>query len=152
MTPAVPADADPSAVEVGVQFRASVDGYLTGVRFYKGSTNTGTHIGHLWTSSGTLLATATFLNETASGWQSVTFANPIPITANTVYVASYHTTVGHFALTRPYFATAGYSNGPLYAFSTSEVVGGNGVYAYPSGFPNQSWEASNYWVDVIFTP
>jgi len=33
--------------------------------------------GNLWTTSGTLLATATFSNETASGWQEVTFATPV---------------------------------------------------------------------------
>jgi hypothetical protein len=145
----VPAVGDAGAVELGVQFRSSVDGYITGLRFYKGSTNTGTHIANLWTSTGTLLATATFANETASGWQSVTFSSPVPIAANTVYVASYQTTVGHFAVDRSYFAT-GYSNGLLYAFGTSQVVGGNGVYIYPSGSPNQSYQASNYWVDVIF--
>src|SRR5690606_3025852 len=32
------------------------------------------------------------------------------------------------------------------------VGGGNGVFAYGSGnkFPNGSWNASNYWVDVVF--
>ena len=41
--------------------------------------------------SGTLLASATFTNESASGWQQVNFSNPVPITAGTTYVASYHT-------------------------------------------------------------
>ena len=38
------------------------------------STNTGTHVGSLWTATGQLLASATFTNETASGWQTVTFS------------------------------------------------------------------------------
>ena len=63
-----------------------MNGYITGIRFYKGSGNTGTHVGHLWTSTGTLLATATFSNETASGWQQVNFATPVAITAGTTYV------------------------------------------------------------------
>ena len=151
MVPAVPAVGDVGAVELGVQFRTSINGYITGLRFYKGSTNTGTHVGNLWTSTGTLLATATFANESASGWQTVTFATPVPVTANTTYVASYQTTVGHFAVDRFYF-NSGYSNNPLYAFGTGEVTAGNGVYRYPSGFPNASYQASNYWVDVIFTP
>ena len=45
---------------------------ITGVRFYKAAANTGTHIGNLWTASGTLLATGTFTGETAIGWQQVT--------------------------------------------------------------------------------
>ena len=75
-TPALPADPDTSAIEVGVKFRADVDGFITGIRFYKSTTNTGTHVGNLWLSDGQLLATATFTNETASGWQQVDFDNP----------------------------------------------------------------------------
>ena len=39
-----------SAVELGVKFRSDVAGYITGIRFYKGAGNTGTHVGHLWTT------------------------------------------------------------------------------------------------------
>ena len=67
----------PNAVNLGVKFQSDVAGYITGIRFYKGPSNTGTHVGHLWTASGALLATATFTNETASGWQQVNFANPV---------------------------------------------------------------------------
>ncbi|MGQ0433019.1 MAG: N,N-dimethylformamidase beta subunit family domain-containing protein, partial [Microthrixaceae bacterium] len=66
-TPVNPAAADTNAVELGVKFRADLDGTITGIRFYKGSTNTGTHVGSLWTSTGTLLAQATFTGETATG-------------------------------------------------------------------------------------
>ena len=54
-----------------MKFRADVDGFVTGLRFYKGSANTGTHVGHLWTSSGTLLARRRSASETATGWQQV---------------------------------------------------------------------------------
>ena len=54
-----------------MKFRSDVAGQVTGVRFYKGSGNTGTHIGNLWSSTGTLLASATFTGESASGWQQV---------------------------------------------------------------------------------
>ena len=47
-------------LEVGVKFRADEDGYITALRFYKQSNNTGTHVGHLWSADGQLLATATF--------------------------------------------------------------------------------------------
>ena len=53
-----------------MKFQSSVPGWVAGVRFYKGAGNNGTHTGSLWTASGTLLATGTFTNETASGWQS----------------------------------------------------------------------------------
>ena len=60
----VTADAgDISAVELGVRFRADTGGVITGIRFYKSAANTGTHVGNLWTSTGTLLATATFIER-----------------------------------------------------------------------------------------
>ncbi|MFY9975430.1 MAG: DUF4082 domain-containing protein, partial [Chromatiaceae bacterium] len=148
--PAIASAADPNALELGVKFRADIDGFITGIRFYKGSLNTGTHIGNLWTSEGTLLASATFTNETATGWQQVDFATPVPISANTVYVASYHAPNGGYAISSSFFAVSGVDNPPLHQLSDSEA-NGNGVYRYgPSGFPSQSWNASNYWVDVVF--
>ena len=99
-TPPVVDVGDPDALELGVKFTANTDGYLTGLRFYKSAANTGPHTANLWTSSGQLLATATFTNETASGWQEVTFASPVSITAGTTYVASYFAPNGHFAVAR----------------------------------------------------
>ncbi|MEZ4867702.1 MAG: DUF4082 domain-containing protein [Caldilineaceae bacterium] len=152
-TPAVAAANDPFAIELGVKFRSEIAGYITGVRFYKGATNTGTHIGNLWSSSGELLATATFVNESASGWQAVTFGTPVFIDANTTYVASYHTTVGQYAFDNGYFASSGLNTPPLRALA-SGVEGGNGVYKYSaaSTFPTDTGNAANYWVDVVFIP
>jgi hypothetical protein len=140
---------DSSAVELGVQFQSSVGGSITGLRFYKGPQNTGTHIGNLWTASGKLLATVTFTKETATGWQTATFSSPVTIQPKTTYVASYHTSAGYYSQNENYF-NAAVTNGPLEALSDSSS-GGNGLYRYGSGgFPNQTWNASNYWVDVLF--
>jgi hypothetical protein len=146
------ADAGPySSLELGVRFRADIGGYVTGIRFYKSAANTGTHVGNLWSSSGALLASATFTGETASGWQQVSFSNPVAIAANTVYVASYHTTVGHFSMDQNYFATSGVDNSPLHA-PASGSGGANGVYVFAStsAFPANPYNASNFWVDVVF--
>ena len=43
------------------------------------------------------LATATFTNETATGWQQANFASPVAVTAGTTYVASYLAPNGHYA-------------------------------------------------------
>ena len=85
---------DASAVELGVKFQTSVAGTVSGIRFYKSSQDTGVHTGELWSSTGTKLATVTFTNETASGWQSATFSNPVTMTAGATYIASYHTNTG----------------------------------------------------------
>jgi hypothetical protein len=152
-TPAIPNENDGNAVELGVKFQSDVSGFLTGLRFYKSAANTGTHVGSLWTSGGALLAQATFTSESTSGWQTVTFSTPVAISANTTYVASYHTNVGHYAVDRQYFAGSGFDNTPLHALKDG-ADGPNGVYAYSSSsaFPAQSYQACNYWVDVLFTP
>jgi hypothetical protein len=139
--------ADISAVNLGLQFQASTGGKITGIRFYKEPDNTGTHIGSLWSSGGTLLATGTFNNESASGWQELDFSSPVTITAGTTYVAAYHTDVGHYAFTSSGLSSA-VTNGPLTALASG------GVYAYGSAnaFPSNSFNASNYWVDVVYSP
>ena len=151
--PVVVADPDSSAIEVGMKFRSDIKGTITGIRFYKASTNTGTHVANLWTTAGKLLASATFKNETASGWQQVSFTTPVAITANTVYVASYHTNVGHYSDDQNYFAGKGVDNGSLHALADG-VSGYSGVYSYgsTSKFPKSGWNSSNYWVDVVFKP
>ncbi len=142
---------DPGAVELGVRFTTTADGVIQGVRFYKAAANTGSHSGSLWSASGQLLATATFTNESASGWQQVNFATPVPVTAGTTYIASYYTPTGHYSAEGSFFASSGYSNPPLVA-PQSAAGAGNGVYRYGSatGFPSDTWGAANYWVDVVY--
>ena len=108
-------------MELGVKFTASANGLITGIRFYKGPSNTGPHVADLWSSTGTLLATATFTSETASGWQEVDFSTPVAITAGTTYVASYHTN-GNYSASSNYFTNA-VTNGELTAPGTA-----NGLY------------------------
>jgi hypothetical protein len=148
--PTVPADTDNQPIEVGVKFRSDFDGYITGLRFYKGAASIGTHIGHLWKADGTLLAEVNFTNETASGWQEVALLNPVPVTANAVYVASYNSSAGYFAYDANYFASSGVNAYPLHALASGES-GPNGVYRYgTSGFPTNG-STHNYWVDVVYS-
>jgi hypothetical protein len=150
--PAVLDSGDPNAVELGVQFQSSVSGNVTGIRFYKATTNTGIHIGSLWTTNGNLMASATFSNESASGWQTVSFSSPVAITANMTYVAGYFAPNGHYSDQEPGF-TSGVSNAPLQALANNSVTPGNGVYAYgsSSAFPTNTFNATNYYVDVTFS-
>ncbi|MCO6049137.1 DUF4082 domain-containing protein [Mesorhizobium sp. RP14(2022)] len=145
-TPAVQNSGDNGAVELGMKFTASVDGTVTGVRFFKGSANTGTHTGTLWSASGQRMGTVTFTNETASGWQTATFSAPVAITAGTSYTVSYYTSSG-YSYTSNGFSSA-VSNGSLAA------PVGAGVFSYGTGnvAPAQSYNNTNYWVDVLFNP
>ncbi len=150
-----PQDADSGSVELGVKFRSDEDGLVTGIRFYKTAGNTGQHVGHLYTAAGTQLAEATFTGESASGWQTVTFDEPVPITAGATYVAAYHTPTGHYASISDYFAFSGHDSGPLHALAEG-VSGENGVFKYgPSGTlfsegQPGGFHSTNYLVDVVF--
>ena len=88
-----------------------------------------------------MLGSITFSNETASGWQQMLSLAPVAITSNTVYVASYHCTIGHYSEDDNYFLSNGVNNPPLHAL-TNGVSGGNGVYAYgaSSAFPEPDLE------------
>jgi O-glycosyl hydrolase len=152
--PPVPAWSDSNAVEVGVKFIANGSMLVQGVRFYKGSGNTGTHIAHLWNSVGTLLATQNFSNENGSGWQTVLFTLPVRVNAGQIYIASYLAPQGHYAADVNGLVNGkGLITDPVYAPSNC-AAGGNGVYRYSEkgGFPSDTYRANNYYVDVIVTP
>jgi hypothetical protein len=123
------------------------------VRFYKGLADTGPHTGSLWTADGQRLATVTFAGETVSGWQEAAFGAPVAVKANTTYVVSYFSPTGILSFTNWAFATAGVDNPPLHALQDG-ADGPNGVFLVASGggFPNETYAASNYWVDVVFVP
>lgn len=148
-----PAVVDNGSVELGVKFRADVNGFITGIRFYKRAANTGIHTGRLWSATGTLLGTVTFTNESTTGWQVAKFSTPIAIAANTTYIASYHAPNGQYAFTEYGFQSAPVINGHLTALQ-SGTDGNNGVFKYGSGgvFPDESFHDANYWVDAVFIP
>nr|WP_281005309.1 DUF4082 domain-containing protein [Mesorhizobium sp. DCY119] len=145
---------DGQQLEVGVKFQSNVAGDVTGIKFYRSANDNGQNVVDLWTTTGTKLATATLAASSASGWQTVNFATPVTITANTTYVASYHTT-GAYVATDGFF-TSGVTSGPLTALS-SAATGGNGVYSYGGSaaaglFPTSTFDSANYYADVVFRP
>lgn len=149
--PATPETSDASGIELGVRVTPKADGVINGIRFYKGTGNSGTHTGTLWSSAGVSLATGTFTTETSSGWQTLTFASPVPVTANTTYVASYYAPSGHYAADSYAFSYTDYVAGSL-AAPRSVAGAPNGLYRYGGGFPDQSFQDANYYVDIVFTP
>jgi hypothetical protein len=147
-----PQENDSNAVEVGVKFRSDEAGFITGLRFYKTAGNGGTHVGRLWSAAGAELTSATFSGETASGWQQVSLDNPVAIDADTTYVASYHAPQGNYAAINGYFASGGFDSPPLHAIANGDPDGPNGVFRYGAGgvFPADTFQSSNYLVDVVF--
>jgi Domain of unknown function (DUF4082)/Bacterial Ig-like domain len=147
--PATPAATDTDATELGVKVVPQTDGFVKGVRFYKGTGNTGTHTGNFWSADGDLLGSGTFTGETATGWQTLVFSAAVPVVAGTTYVASYTAPSGHYAADAWAFVYMPYAAPPLSAPRSGDS-GGNGLYGNPGQFPVQSYNASNYYVDVLF--
>ncbi|HEX6416047.1 MAG TPA: DUF4082 domain-containing protein, partial [Candidatus Saccharimonadales bacterium] len=144
-----------TGIELGFKFRSSIDGYISGIRFFKTSNMGGTHVASLWNNMGQRITQATFGTETATGWQEVNFA-PVQITANTIYTASVFMANGQYNasgngfgsditnenLTAPRNGTAydALGNGSQGVFNAS----GSSLY------PTSSFNATNYWIDVSF--
>ena len=130
-----------------MKFRTSRAGIVTTIRYYRPPLETGPHTGRLWTVGGTLLGTATFSGETASGWQSATVTTPVILAANTTYVVSVNTN-SYYPFTGQGLA-ASIANNPL----STVADGANGVINDIAGiFPNRSFNNANYFRDVLFTP
>ncbi|MCU1424756.1 MAG: hypothetical protein JWM51_1047 [Microbacteriaceae bacterium] len=143
--PQVMTDPDTASVELGVRFSSGAAGSVTGIRFFKGPNNTGSHVATLWNSSGDAIATATYTGETESGWQTATFAAPVVVTPGETYTASYVAPTGRYAAEQGGFSEPR-TSGPL------TVPADGGVYAYGDGaFPTETYKQSNYYVDVVFS-
>jgi hypothetical protein len=137
-------DSDTRPVELGLRFVSHSAGTLTSVRFLKARGDNGPHPVTVWSSQGGKLASAVPAKETRSGWQQVALAQPVAIQPGVEYVVSYHTS--RYRASDDYFDRHTAVAGPL-----STV--GAGTYVYGDGaFPKQTWESSNYWVDVVFKP
>ncbi|MFS0515834.1 N,N-dimethylformamidase beta subunit family domain-containing protein [Nostoc sp. UIC 10607] len=143
--PNFPNSTDNVAYELGMKFRATRGGQVATIRFWKAASETGTHIGKIWTATGTLLASVTFSNETASGWQEQLLETPVNIQANTTYVVSVNINA-YYVATYDELASS-IVNGDL----TSVADGNNGVYnSNPNYFPTSSFRNTNYYRDIAF--
>ena len=156
-TPAAPSVSDGQPIELGTKFRASSDGTISALRFYKGDHNDGAHIGRLWrVSDGALLAETTYSGETPVGWQQVSLASPVAVQAGATYVSTLYSPDQLFPITSGYFASGALVAGPLTALQ-SGTDGPNGVYRYGlNAGPNPQMpvagNSAGYFSDVVFVP
>ena len=149
--PGIASSSDAGAVELGLRLRADIAGWISGVRFYKGAGNGGTHVGSLWSNSGTLPGArdvhrrerlrlaAGQLRRTCAGLRGddvrgVVLPHQRPLRGQRLGVRR-----------------AGVDASLLHALRDG-LDGASGVYRYSSQptFPDQTFQSSNYWVDVVF--
>ncbi len=143
LSPVQPNLSNGSALTLGLKFTPTVNGYISGLRYWRAASNTGTHTGKLYAANGTVLASLTFVDG-AQGWQQAAFSSPVAVTAGTPYFATYYSPNGTYSATTNVFTTV-MSNPPL------QSVDSGGVYGDGDVFPNQVFGAPNYFVDVVFT-
>lgn len=136
---------DNAAYELGMEFRSTAPGAITHIRYWRAPSETGTHIGRIWSLGGAVLASVTFTGETASGWQQQALAVPLSIAANTSYIVTVNCNTHYVASNNGLLASI--TNGPLFTVAN----GSNGRYGPPNQLPTQSYENSNYFRDVVFT-
>lgn len=145
--PATPVDPDRNSVELGIKFSSSGAGSISALQFYRSSAQTRSYTGSLWSASGTRLATASFPASSVVGWQTAKLTKVVRVAKGQTLVASYYAIGGAYPVTNQAFTSSYRANG-----FTVPVNGGVYRYGSVSGFPTQSWEGSNYFVDVVFTP
>jgi hypothetical protein len=161
---------DNADLELGMKFTVGTPGTVTDLKYWRAAadaSDTDVRPGHLWAPDGTLLATVNFSSAAgATGWQTAHLTTPVALAPGVQYVVSYHTN-NNYVATGNFFAAAnevtfdGLDNNAFSGASgvvnapQSDGVSGNGVYHYGSGtaaLPDQSYNATNYWVDVAFQP
>lgn len=86
---------DNTQLELGMKFSVSVAGSVNGLRYYRDTADAGdtdVRDGHLWSSTGALLGTVTFVSIAGqSGWQTANFSSPVALVAGQQYTVSYRT-------------------------------------------------------------
>ncbi len=163
-----------NAIEVGVRFRVSRPGFVTAIRFLKGTGQAGLHSGHLWSSDGSVQLAQEQFTETPDGWQEVTLTTPVHIIPSYNYVASVYSANGDYQSElfsnfnwvnyQPPLIPDDFGTHPIFVVRSAAGAGadvsftGNGLYRYFDSppnvnglFPNQ-YSGNNYWIDIRFVP
>lgn len=142
-TPATTGSGAGSTWEQGVEFSSTVDGQITHVRFWKAADEpSGGHVGRIWdVATKTLLAAASFTNETASGWQEAQLPTPLPITRGVRYKVTYNIN-SVVAKTFDVFSARPITSGVLVSYRAS--------FSTPAGTFPMTGSTSNLFADIIF--
>ncbi|HEX6046189.1 MAG TPA: M36 family metallopeptidase [Pyrinomonadaceae bacterium] len=141
-TPVTNASGGGSTWEQGVEFSSSVSGKIVAIRYWKDAAEpSGGHVGRIWSSSGNLLATASFSDLTSSGWQKATLSTPLSITAGTRYKVTYNV---HSVVAKTFNV---FANGPL---DRPPFTIWGSSFCSPAGCFPTTGSTSNLFADIVF--
>jgi hypothetical protein len=144
-----------SAVDLAVEFYVTSAANLTEIRWWQPTTNANTSVRQAalyLVSNQSQVAAATSAAPTGTGWQTLSFASPVALTANTRYRAVVLHPGGGYSVAGNYFTSgANEVNGPLVIPKVANVADGKqGSFIYSGSlvYPTGSFNDTNYWVDV----
>lgn len=145
--------ADTAAINAGAKFKVNGAPYVQGVKFYKGSGNTGIHTAHLYDiTASTDLASAEYTDETSSGWQSVDFESPVQVQNTHDYMVWVQMPNGNYAVDGAPGGSNSFDDHGQFGASDDVVYmpggTGTGVYSYSSDdttVPSNT-TGNNFWV------
>jgi hypothetical protein len=139
-------------VSLGTIIAPTVSGNIVGVRFHKGTLDTGLHTFAIYNE---ILNLRFFGNwdtvETDLGWQTHMLDTPLSIGANVPNMAVvFHP--NHYYVKTPHYFDTPVTHGVLHGYGKDESPIGNGCYHYGSslGTPIDTFDATSYFVDFIF--
>jgi len=94
------ADSPPQDYELGTVFSSNVVGNINAIRYYKAISEMGSHTGKIWNAStGELLISVAFTNDSGPGWKEQTLLTPLRISASTNYIVSVNANT-HYVFTQ----------------------------------------------------
>jgi len=93
-TPTTPDAGDNGSISVGRQVPQRRRRHVNGIRFYKATANTGTHVGALWTARRPAARRSDLQKRNGLRLAAGRIRSPVAIQANTTYVASYFAPTG----------------------------------------------------------
>jgi hypothetical protein len=139
---------DNGPFEFGMKLGFEVGGYITALRFYKPSGDSGftPRIAHVWDADGVELASVTFSSETSSGWQEADLDDPLAVGEGAVLIVSYNT-----GAKVPY-TVGGISSVP----ANSDVTPVSGIYSSGGAggvgtFPTNAVAGQLMFADVVYS-
>ncbi len=138
--PALDSQNDNASYELAQQLQFAKSGTITAIRFYKATGETGAHIGKIWAANGDLLASVTFANETANGWQEQELSTPLNVLPGVNYLIGVNINAFYAStnVTPPQTITRGDISGST-----------NGLFGSAGNLPTSSFN-NNYFRDVVF--
>lgn len=143
---------DSSAYEMGTEQRANQDITLTKVWIWGDTASVVGRQARIWNpATASVIATVSLPDTLPAGWSSYDLPIPLTRSVGQRWLVSYHTGGNYGVVARSLNADVNSADGAVTTLATGNATNGNGVFRTTPGlFPNQTFEASFYGVDMEY--